>query len=69
MHPVRKRLLQMDLADLRAKRAPVGRTALQHRVRSILRSKRAQQVARNYVRSLRKVCQEVKARGGRASSG
>lgn len=66
---LRRRLLAKDLDDLVAKRAPLDKTAYRQRVRSICRSKRAQRVAANCAKGLRKVCQEVIYKQGAATRG
>ena len=66
---LRKRLRAMDLADLKAKRRPVQRTALKARVRSIVASGSAKLVAKNYAFGLRKVCEEVRRKKGAATRG
>jgi len=58
----------MDLNDLVKKRQVPGRTAYKERVRRLLKSPKAQQVAKNIYRGLRKTALEVKNRGGKASS-
>ena len=58
-----------DLADLQAKRPPVNRAGLLGRVRSLMRSAASKRVARAYCRGLKKVCREIVASGGVASSG
>jgi len=64
---LRRQLRAMDLADLTAKRKPVGKTALKERVRRLCRSAKAKQVAKNCIASLRKTCLKVqKNRGGAA---
>ena len=66
---LRKKLRQMDLADAVAGRAVLGKMAYKHRIRSIIKTKKAQQVAAAHAASLRKVCKEVVAKKGAASSG
>ena len=66
---VRKRLREINLADLKAKRRPVQRTALKARVRSVVASARAKRVAKNYAFGLRKVCEEVRRKKGAATRG
>ena len=66
---LRARLREKDLADLRAKRPPLQRTALKVRVRSLLRSSRAKAVAKSTFASLRKSCQEVLRKKGAATRG
>ncbi len=62
---LRRRLRALDLADLQKKRRPLGKTAYVARVRSVCRSAKAQTVAKNCARNLRKTCQQViKKRGG-----
>ena len=64
---LRRRLNGMDLDDLVKKRPVPGRTAYKERVRRVLKSPRAQQVAKNLFRSLLKTARQVKQRGGKAS--
>ena len=66
---LRRRLRAMDLADLKAKRRPVQRTALKARVRSLVATERAKRVAENYAFGLRTVCEEVRRKKGAASRG
>jgi len=66
---LRKKLRAMDLADLKARRRPVQKTALKQRVRALLRSAKAQSVARSCFKSLRKTCQEVLKKKGAATRG
>lgn len=66
---LRRRLCAMDLRDLAAKRPPVGRTACKVRVRNIMRTRRARQVAARCVRNLRKVAAEVIRKRGAAARG
>ena len=51
---LRKRLRAMDLADLKAKRRPLQKTALKARVRRLVQSARAKAVAKNFVLGLHK---------------
>ena len=63
---LRRQLRQKDLADFRAGRPPLSRTALQARVRAVCRSQKATVCAQNCVRGLAKVCREVlKKKGAR----
>ena len=66
---LRKRLRAMDLADLKAKRRPVQRTALKARARNVVASARAMRVAKNYALGLRKVFEEVRRKKGAATRG
>ena len=66
---VRKQLRAMDLADLKVKRPPVQRTALQARVRSLLRTAKAKNMAKNHVQSLHNTCREVLKKKGAATRG
>ena len=66
---LRKRLRAMDLADLKAKRRPIQRTALKARVRRLVQTERAKAVAKNFVVGLRQVSAEVVRKKGAASRG
>ena len=66
---LRARLREKDLADLRAKRPPLQRTALKARVRSLIRSSRGKAVAKSIFASLRGSCQEVLRKKGAATRG
>ena len=59
----------MDLADLQAKKDPVTRAQLQARVRALLQTRRAKEVAANTFKSFRKTCVEVDRKEGAASNG
>lgn len=62
---VRLWLRQMDLKDLRARRAPVHKTALKERVRRLLRTDKARRAAKNIFGLLHKKARLVcKAKGG-----
>ena len=65
---LRKRLVARDRADLKAKRPPLCKAAYRARVASICKSKHAQKVAKNFAKSFPKVCAEVVAKQGAASS-
>ena len=64
---LRRKLRQMDLADLRLKRRPLGKLAYTTRVKKVIKSQKAQEVARNYAKRLRKTCQQVVDRKGAAA--
>ena len=49
----------MDLKDLEMKRPPIGRSALRERVKRLLRTRKAKEVAKNTVLGLKKVCQMI----------
>ena len=66
---LRKKLRQMDLADAVVGRAVLGKMAYKARIRSVIKTQKAQQVAAAHAASLRKVCKEVVAKKGAASSG
>ena len=66
---MRRELRARDFADLRAKRAVLGKMAYKKRVVNVLRSAKAQRHAAACVRGLRKVCREVSLKGGAASRG
>ena len=54
----------MDLADLRTKRPPLDKAAYIARVKGIMRSKKAQTVAKGYAARLRKTCKQIVDRRG-----
>ena len=58
----------MDLADALKGRPVLGKTAYIERVRRVLRTKKAQDVAKSQANSLRKVCQAVVQKKGAATS-
>jgi hypothetical protein len=64
---LKKKLRAMDLKDAVQGRPALNKTTYKLRVRGVLRSKRAQQVAKNYANSLRKVCKEVLKKKGAAT--
>jgi hypothetical protein len=57
----------LDLADLRKKRQPFGKTAYTARVKSVIKTSKAQAVAKNIAKRFRKACQQVDRRGGAAA--
>ena len=65
----RRRLRAMDLADLIARRAVLGRVAYKSRVRRLLRTQRAQQVAAAFASNLRTVAARVIKQKGAAVRG
>ena len=64
---LRKKLRSMDLEDLRNKRRPLGKTAYTARVKGVLKSAKAQTVAKNVTGSFRKSCKQVVDRNGAAA--
>ena len=66
---LRRQLRAKDLADLAAKRPPVTKAGFKLRVRSLIRTQKAQRVAANCAKGWRKVAQEVVRRKGAASRG
>ena len=64
---LKKRLRQMDLEDLKAKRPRLGKIAYRHRVRAVCRTRKAQKVAAACALGLRRVCREVVAKKGAMS--
>ena len=64
---IRKRLRNMDLEDLRKKRPTLDKAAYTARVKSVMRSQRAQTVAKRYAAKFRKTCQQVVDRKGAAA--
>ena len=66
---MRRRLRAFDMADLKAGRVVPGKSAYKQRLRNLLRSARAQEVAANCARGLYKVCVEVENKHGASSRG
>ena len=64
---LRRKLRLMDLADLRKKRRPLGKATYIARVKGVIKSAKAQKVARNIAKRFRKACQQVDRRGGAAA--
>ena len=64
---LRRKLRHMDLADLHQKRRPLGKTAYTMRVKGVIKSQKAQTVAKNFAGRLRKACKQVVDRGGAAA--
>ena len=52
---------------VRKKRRPLGKTAYTARVKSVMRSQRAQTVAKNFAKGFRKACKQVVSRKGAAA--
>ena len=61
---LRRRLVALDLRDLKKRRVALGRAAFKLRVQSICRSQKAQRVAASCALGLKKVCREVIRLGG-----
>ena len=66
---LRRRLRELDWADIRLKRPPVGAIALKARIRAIANSRRGKMAARACFRGLRKVCNEVVRKNGARTRG
>ena len=66
---MQKSLRAMDLADLMRGHPVMSKMAYRERIRRLCRPRRAQQVAGNNFRGLRKVCKEVVRKKGAATSG
>ena len=64
---LRQQLRLRDLQDLRAGRPALGKTAYKIRVKNLLRSKKAQEVAKNKFKNFKAVCKEVLKKKGAAS--
>ena len=62
-----KRLRQLDMLDLQKRRPPLSKVAYTAKVISVLRSKKAQDVAKAKFNALRNVCREVERKRGAAS--
>ena len=76
LHPIekfwawlRRYLRALDHADSKACRPVLGKMACKRRVCNVLRSAKAQQQAAACFKGLRKVCREVRRKGGAASRG
>ena len=66
---LRRRLRALDLRDIQKKRPVLAKMAYVKRVRSVCRSKKAQQVAKACAKGWKRVCQEVVRKKGAASRG
>ena len=66
---LRKQLRKLDLKDAVAKRPVLSKMAYRERVKRVLRTKKAQTVAKNCALGLRKVCKAVVKGGGIATRG
>ena len=66
---LRKELQRRDLADMIGRRPTLGKTAYRTRVRAVCCSAKAQRMARNLARGLKKVCKEVIDKKGAATRG
>ena len=64
---VRRELRLRDLADMKNKRAPLGKSAYTLRLKTLLRGKRAQEVAGHCARKFRCTCLEVMKNKGAAA--
>ena len=64
---LRRELRRRDLEDLRLKKPPLNKTQYMQRVRAVLRTVQAQNVAKAKFRNLKKVCREVVSKNGAMS--
>ena len=64
---LKKHLRAMDLRDAVARRPPLSKMAYAMRVRQVCKSKKAQQVAANQAKLMRRVCKKVIKEKGRAT--
>ena len=64
---LRKKLMRIDMSDLAKKRAPLGKTAYIARIKTVMRSAKAQQVAKSFANRLRSACKEIVQRKGAAA--
>ena len=64
---LRKKLRHMDLADLKMKRCPLSKTAYTSRIKAVLRSAKAHEVASACARKLHGACLQVVRRRGAAA--
>ena len=65
---LRKKLGETDLADVVANRPMSGPTAYKEHARCVLKSSKAQQVAKNIFRGWRKTARDIKNRQGKAAA-
>ena len=56
---LRRRLVALDLRDLKKRKVALGRAAFKLRVQSVCRSQKAQRVAASCALGFKKVCHEV----------
>ena len=66
---LRRELRRRDLKDLNMKRPALTKARYLVRVRAVLRTRKAQTVAKNISKSLKKTCAEVVRKKGAASRG
>ena len=64
---LRRKLRLMDLKDLRDKNRPLGKTAYTMRAKRVIKSQKAQTVAKNIAGRFRKACKQVSDRRGAAA--
>ena len=64
---LRRKLRRMNLADLRAKRAPLDKPSYLLRIKSVIRTYTAQRVAKKFAKRLRSSCKQVVQRSGAAA--
>jgi transposase len=64
---LRQELRRRDLEDLRSKRPSMGKAAYKQRINAVLKSKKAQTVAKAKFNNFKKVCKEVARKKGAAS--
>ena len=53
------KFVSYDLADLRAKRAPLDKPSYLLRIKSVIRTQTAQRVAKTFAKRLRSSCKQV----------
>jgi len=66
---LRKELRRRDLIDLQNKRPVLGKMAYKLRIRAVIKTNKAQQVAKNCAAGLKKVCREVIKKKGAMARG
>ena len=64
---LRRKLRRMDLEDLRQKRDVLSKPEYLLRVKRVLQTQKAQDVAKSYAKRFRKPCQQVADRHGAAA--
>ena len=65
----RKELRRRELSDVRAKKPPLGKAAYLRRVRAVLKTRKAQALAKAIAGVFRKTCCEVVKKKGAAARG
>ena len=64
---LRRKLRRMDLEDLRKKRRALSKPEYTARIKRVIQTNRAQEVAKSFAKRFRKTCRQVSDRGGAAA--